>query len=463
MPLLKRFPLFASFALVLAVACGGSASPASTAPAATDASTVATTVATTVPGATSVIPTTALPAATSTPIRTAPTPATAAGALTAPDGQRILGRVKKLADDIGLRQAGTSGENAAVDYIAGQLRGFGYDVQIQEFPISSESSRESSLTEKSPSGRTFLALPFASSASGTVSGKLVAAGKGAPSEFPAGSSGAIALIERGDLLFNDKVINAAAAGARAAIVFNNGPGNFLGSLTSSSIVAISISQEDGQRLLNDLRGGPVEVEAAVSAAGNSVSHNVIAKPPGRECETISGGHLDSIVGPGGNDNATGTATVLEIAGIIAGRGEMGNNCFVLWGAEEIGLFGSRAYVASLGATARARIKAVFNYDMVGLGEGETWLFAGSSALQQRAANLVEPQGIRYTLGQLPSNTGSDHASFINAGIPALMIHRWPTDSFLHTPQDVSGRVRPALLEQAAKMGVEFIESFTTGG
>ena len=46
--------------------------------------------------------------------------------------------------------------------------------------------------------------------------------------------------------------------------------------------------------------------------------------------------------PGASDNATGTATILEIAGILADRGEMGSNCFVLFGAEELGLLGSQA-------------------------------------------------------------------------------------------------------------------------
>lgn len=408
--------------------------------------------------------------ATSAPASaTSPAPAVTSAAPTAragipafaPDGQRIFGHVLQLADTIGLRNAGSSREQAAVDYVAGQLRSYGYAVSIQEFPISAESGREAALAERSPAQRTFSSLPFSGSGSGSVRARLLPAGKGSLAEFPPGSSGAVALIERGDLLFNDKVANAQAVGARAVVIFNNQPGNFLGTLSqSSTLPALSISQEDGRALLNELSAGAVEVDVSVGAAGTAVSHNVIAKPPGRDCETITGGHLDSVVGPGASDNATGTATVLEIALVMSRNGRMGNNCFVLFGAEELGLVGSRAFVQSLDSAARSRIKAMFNYDMVGVGS-DGWLLIGNANLQQRGATLADSIGIAVRRGNLPANTGSDHASFANAGIPALMLYR-ETDNLLHTPQDVTSRVRPELLEQAARIGVALIESFNGG-
>ena len=60
-------------------------------------------------------------------------------------------------------------------------------------------------------------------------------------------------------------------------------------------------------------------------------------------------------------------------------------------------------------------------------------------------------------GQLANNTSSDHASFIAAGIPSLKIYRL-TDTLLHTPQDVSARVRPELLEEAARIGLAVLAS-----
>jgi len=76
-------------------------------------------------------------------------------------------------------------------------------------------------------------------------------GLGNPSDFPSAVSGNIALIQRGTLTFSNKVANAMAAGATAAIIYNNGPGNFSGTLIGPSawIPAVSLSQADGQTLL----------------------------------------------------------------------------------------------------------------------------------------------------------------------------------------------------------------------
>ncbi|HXH22358.1 MAG TPA: M28 family peptidase [Dehalococcoidia bacterium] len=381
-----------------------------------------------------------------------------------PDGERILGYVRKLADEIGPRPAGTPAERQAVDYLVGLLRSFGYDVSIQDFTVTNESGREAKVELTSPAGGppSLTALPLARSASGSVSGRLVPSGLGRPSEFPASVSGNIALIERGELTFQEKVINAMGAGARGVIIFNNQPGTFLGSLSQESrIPAASISQEDGQSLLRAAGSGAVEARVTIGPAGTAVAHNVIAKPPGKDCETVTGGHFDSVPqAPGASDNATGTATVIEVAGVLAQSGQMGAHCFVLWGAEEIGLVGSAAYVASLRPEQRARLKAVLNLDMVGVGN-DTWLLIGSPDLQARGQTIADQLGIGARRGSL-TNASSDHASFISAGIPALMLHRWE-DPLLHTPQDVSSRVQPRLLEEAARFSIAFLQSFAAGG
>jgi subtilisin family serine protease len=75
-------------------------------------------------------------------------------------------------------------------------------------------------------------------------------GLGNPGDFPAAVSGNIALIERGTLTFSVKVSNAMAAGALAAIIYNNVAGNFQGTLQypTNWIPAVSISQADGLTL-----------------------------------------------------------------------------------------------------------------------------------------------------------------------------------------------------------------------
>jgi aminopeptidase YwaD len=434
---LRRFyalPSLLITLLLLVAACGGDSSPAN--PTAS---------------ATSVIS----PSPAVTPTEVPPVEAVQ------PDGQRIMEHVLHLADVIGPRPAGSAEDRQAVDYLVAQLRAYGYEVEVQEFSIATQVSREAILSVLSPSSRTIASLPLSRAGSGTVRATLVPAGLGRPGDFPSNTSGNIALIERGELLFQDKIVNAHRAGASAVIIYNNEPGTFLGTLsTDASVPAVSISQADGRSLFAEAQQGTVQVEVKVGPLANATSFNVIARPPGRDCETISGGHYDSVpAAPGASDNASGTAAVLEIAMVIAKNDRMESHCFVLFGAEELGLIGSQVFVDRLGPAGRDRIKAMFNYDMVGVGD-DTWLLIGDPNLQAKAESLAARLGISARRGQL-AGASSDHASFLGVGIAAFMLHR-TTDNLLHTPQDVSSRVRPELLEEAARLGVALLESITSG-
>ena len=82
---------------------------------------------------------------------------------------------------------------------------------------------------------------------------------------------------------------------------------------------------------------------------------------------LSGAHLDSVpAGPGIEDNASGSAALLEIIDAVSKHGEFKHAVrFAWWGAEELGLIGSSRYVEALSDTEAAKIKYYFNYDMVG--------------------------------------------------------------------------------------------------
>jgi hypothetical protein len=104
---------------------------------------------------------------------------------------------------------------------------------------------------------------------GGVTGTIYDCGIGNPADFPAGVINNLALIQRGTLLLSEKVANAMAAGARAAIIFNNVAGGFIGTLQSPGdwIPAISIPQADGQAL-----------QASLPAAGTVVNVADPAQP-----------------------------------------------------------------------------------------------------------------------------------------------------------------------------------------
>jgi len=86
--------------------------------------------------------------------------------------------------------------------------------------------------------------------------------------------GAIVLCERGNISFFDKVLNVHSGGGDAAVIYNNQPGNFLGTLgagNSSTIPAISLSQEDGQAALVALVANPGQNGTVVSQSKEPAS------------------------------------------------------------------------------------------------------------------------------------------------------------------------------------------------
>ncbi|MEX2211514.1 MAG: S8 family serine peptidase [Gaiellaceae bacterium] len=101
-------------------------------------------------------------------------------------------------------------------------------------------------------------MEFAGQTAGTT-GTLVNCGRGLAGECPAAVAGNIALIQRGDISFADKVTNAMNAGATAAVIYNNVAGDFIGTLGSATtsdgrpwIPAVTVSDTAGATLLSQV-------------------------------------------------------------------------------------------------------------------------------------------------------------------------------------------------------------------
>jgi serine protease len=110
-------------------------------------------------------------------------------------------------------------------------------------------------------------LPFEFSPKGTETGRLKAIGLGTTADVAGVDlTGKVALIQRGSITFAEKVANAAAAGASAAIIYNNEPGFISGTLGElGPIPAIEILPDDGALLLDRLSSGPVSATVEVAA------------------------------------------------------------------------------------------------------------------------------------------------------------------------------------------------------
>ncbi|MBF6600296.1 MAG: M20/M25/M40 family metallo-hydrolase [Dehalococcoidia bacterium] len=350
---------------------------------------------------------------------------------------------RRLAVDIGPRVAGTPAEAAARDYIETLLRSYGYTVTEQSFGFDASAflpARVNVGAEALP------ALAFTGSPPAAVSGTLAPAGIGRAADMPADLRGKIALMRRGGVPFNDMVGNAAAAGATAAIVYNNVPGRLSAEVGAVAIPAVTLTQRDGQALVAKASAGPVQATVVVSMP-RGTAYNVLAKPNGTTtCATVTGGHYDSVPVTGGaDDNAAGTAAVIEVARLAAARRLLRANCFVLFGAEEFGLFGSKQFVRALTPEARAGLKAMLNLDVVGVSTPLGVL--GDSRLVAQARVQAQRAGVQVDVATLPPGAASDHVSFADAGVPVVMFTR--EDGLIHTPQDAMDRIQLSSLSDVA--------------
>ncbi|MGX6600741.1 M28 family metallopeptidase [Micromonosporaceae bacterium Da 78-11] len=167
----------------------------------------------------------------------------------------------------------------------------------------------------------------------------------------------------------------------------------------------------------------------------ATGYNLIADWPGGDtADTLMiGGHLDSVTaGPGINDNGSGSAANLEVALAVAGSRLQPTRHlrFGWWGAEELGLRGSTAYVNSLSTAQKSAITGYLNFDMVGspnpgyfLYDGDNSDNTGSGPGPTGSAQLEQTLAAYFTsIGVATRGTDfdgrSDYGPFIAAGIPA---------------------------------------------
>ena len=394
------------------------------------------------------------PTATATP----PTPAPA----TTADRNRLadaaFGYLRDLAEGLGARDSATEQELEAAEYLLARFTELGYRPALQEFERPAPAARLSLTLPDGAAAEEIPTFPLNGSAFGEVSGPLVFVGLGRAEDLPSGGlDGKVALLERGEITFRSKVNQVAGAGAVAAIVFNNRPGGFRGTLgATSDIPAVAIDRADGNRLRELLPGVPVQVTVTVEERAEQ-SRNVIAELPGAgDGVVVVGAHYDTVPGvDGANDNASGTGALLALAGELAGQSFPFTLRFIAFGSEETGLHGSRHYVAQLTDGELAEIKAMVNFDSVG--GGNSLRATGDRWLTGQVSETADREGIALTVRSGNRGSSSDHASFRDAWIPVIYFHG-DDSSRIHTPQDTLEYVNPALLGDVATLTLDLLES-----
>lgn len=346
----------------------------------------------------------------------------------------------------GIRAAGTPGYTASVNYVVQRMTAAGYNVTLNSFPFVFVPP--AILQQLSPLAATYQTGSFTGTGYGTITGAVTAVDvvlspprdpvtSGCePADFAGFPPGNIALVQRGTCTFAVKALNAQTAGASAVIIFNQGntPARselIIGTLApdSATIPVVGASFADGAMLAQP--GSIARIK--VDLPQNITQNNVIAESTSGDANNVvmAGAHLDSVLlGPGINDNGSGSAALLEVAEQMAKVKPRNKVRFAWWGAEESGLVGSTAYVNGLSQTERDKITLYLNFDMVGSPNHVFFIYdgddsdatgapagpAGSAAIEKTFERYFNSVNLPFKGTDFSGR--SDYGPFIAVGIPS---------------------------------------------
>ncbi len=173
---------------------------------------------------------------------------------------------------------------------------------------------------------------------------------------------------------------------------------------------------------------------------------------------VIGAHLDHVgsqaglLFPGANDNASGSAAVLEIAKafVKGGLKPKRSVIFVLFAGEEQGLFGAKHFVDSW-KKGYDKITAMLNLDCVGYGDSIQVGNGKSAPKLWDIANQIDETSFRSMVERTWSSGGADAAPFHEKGIPCLYFATTNSYEYLHLPTDKVETLNPALYEKLVKL------------
>lgn len=198
--------------------------------------------------------------------------------------------------------------------------------------------------------------------------------------------------------------------------------------------------------------------------------NVIAKlfaPEGQADRPIVviGAHFDSISfgskdkAPGADDNASGTAAVLELGRFLAKIPDPGFEIHLaLFSGEEQGLYGSKDLVKKMQAEGTlSRVVEMVNLDMMAFDtQGPLNVTLETKSFNQDGLDRWKALAEAYTELQVRTTTrawGSDHVPFLDKGVKAMLPIEGEYDGnpHDHTPHDVVANLNPQLAKQILRL------------
>jgi hypothetical protein len=208
----------------------------------------------------------------------------------------------------------------------------------------------------------------------------------------------------------------------------------------------------------------IAVEAGVETV---TADNVVGVLPGTDPDLgdeviVVGAHVDHLgtdpatdeIYNGADDNASGTAVIMELARAFAlgGHDTARTIVFAAWNAEELGLIGS-CWHAQHPAFPLSRTVAAYSIDMVGAGQGIGLGVYGATLpanawLAEVMDGYAEELGLDFTVQATTPLDASDHVCFSLGGVPAVLLSTLGNHAYYHTPQDTIDTILMEDLEAA---------------
>lgn len=223
------------------------------------------------------------------------------------------------------------------------------------------------------------------------------------------------------------------------------------------IPAAALSAPDADQLARALERADevvVHIDMSPASLGEVESGNVIGEIPGRERPeeiVVIGGHLDSWdLGTGALDDGAGVGITTAAAKIILDGAPRPRRTIrlILWGSEEVGLIGARAYARDhadelenhvIGAESDFGARKIWRFD--------TRVAEAALPLADAIGAVLEPLGVNR--GDNDAGGGPDVYPLRLAGVPVAGLQQVGLDYFdyHHTPDDTLDKIDPAEMRQ----------------
>lgn len=360
----------------------------------------------------------------------------------------------ELSDRGGGRPATSQAWARAVDFALAKFRAYGYsDAKTETYPLKAGWQRGTARAELLGAQRRDLrvvSMPWSrGTPAGGIEAEVVDLGRGEPADFDRASRGRIGLVRLSSIeeAGLDQVLaengqyhpiyrRAVSAGLAALLFASPHPGNQLFAIPVTrnaeltEIPVANLLRDDSFVLSRAASSGRARIRLVLENATQTpaTSQNVIAELKGRDAPgdvVIVGAHYDSWdLGTGALDNGVNSMSVIEVARAIraAGLRPRATLRFVLFGAEELGMLGSREH-AKMRRAELDRIRAVLIMDE-GAGRSRGFSLGGRPELESRLRRVLAPVERLVPLAFTPEAFyGTDNFFFLTEGVPNLVVNQ----------------------------------------